>query len=390
MSGRILLVDDEPNVLSGYNRHLRKRFDLWTAAGGEAAIDSLSENGPFSVIVSDMRMPGMNGVELLAEFEKRAPETVRIMLTGNADQDTAANAINNGRIFRFLTKPCAPEDLARAVDEALEHHRLLTAEKELLQRTLGGAVKVLVDVLAIVDPASFGRATKLRDWMRKVAGEMKQRNAWSLDLAAMLAFLGYVTVPAEVIAKQRAGGELTEFEQSMLDKVPEVGRDLIANIPRLKPVADMVYLQRKGYDGSGFPAGDLAGDKIPTGARILRVLVDLMDASKGRAPGPAAFAALDTNPAVYDPAVLHAARACLFQEAAANGAGGAEDVVLLRPVTGLVPGHFLVSDIKTVSGQLVLAKGHVMSEALIAKIHNLGKVHKLAEPIKVSLSASPT
>jgi len=387
MNEQILLVDDEPNVLSGYCRHLRRMFALSTATSGAIAIKVLADDGPFAVVVSDMRMPGMNGVELLAEFEKRAPDTVRVMLTGNADQGTAAKAINKGRIFRFLAKPCTHEDLARTIEEALAHHRLLNAEKELLQRTLGGAVKVLVDVLAIVDPESFGRATKLRDWMRRVAAELKLRNLWSLDLAAMLAFLGYVTVPAEVIAKHRTGDELTEFEQSMFDKVPEVGRDLITNIPRLKPVGDMVYFQRKGYDGSGFPANDLAGDKIPIGARILRVLVDLMEASKGQPPGPAAFGALDANHKEYDPKVMHAARTCLFQEASADGEEPLEGVVLLRPIAGLVVGHCLVSDIRTVSGNLVLAKGHVMSEALVAKIHNLAKVHKLAEPVMVTLSA---
>jgi response regulator RpfG family c-di-GMP phosphodiesterase len=388
MTGKVLLVDDEPNILSGFNRHLRNEFELATAAGGEIALQALTDQGPFAVIVSDMQMPGMNGIQLLAEFEKRAPETVRIMLTGNADQGTAAQAINSGHIFRFLTKPCTPEDLARTITDALAQHRLITAEKELLQRTLGGAVKVLVDVLAIVDPDSFGRATKLRDWMRKMVVELKLHNTWSLDLAAMLAFLGYVTVPAEVMAKRRGGDELTEFEKGMLEKVPEVGRDLITNIPRLKPVADMVYLQRKGYDGSGLPAKGPTGDKIPIGARVLRVLIDLMDASVGQQPGPAAFSALDTRRVEYDPNVLQAARACLFVDGEAEGAGAGEDVIQLRPITGLLPGHQLVSDIKTESGKLVLAKGHVLSVALIAKIHNLAKVHRLAEPVKVIYSST--
>jgi response regulator RpfG family c-di-GMP phosphodiesterase len=388
MTEKVLLVDDEPNILSAYNRHLRAEFDLATAPSGEAAIKALAGEGPFAVIVSDMQMPGMNGIQLLAEFEKRAPETVRIMLTGNADQGTAAKAINDGHIFRFLTKPCTPEDLTRTVGEALAHHRLITAEKELLQRTLGGAVKVLVDVLAIVDPDSFGRATKLRDWMRKLAMELKLRNTWSLDLAAMLAFLGYVTVPAEVIAKKRAGAELTDFEQAMLDKVPAVGRDLITNIPRLKPVGEMVYLQRKGYDGSGLPANGPAGEKIPIGARALRVLIDLMEASSGQSPGPADFAALEMRRAEYDAKVLQAARICLLVDAAADGEGAGKEVMQLRPIAGLRPGHQLASDIKTESGQLVLAKGHVLSVALIAKVHNLAKVHRLAEPVKVIYSST--
>src|SRR6266851_2891936 len=147
MNPKILCVDDEPNVLSAFERQLRKEFAVTTARDGAEALDLAARQGPFAVILSDMRMPGMTGVELLTRMRQAAPDTVRIMLTGNADQQTAVEAINEGHIFRFLTKPCAPELLARAVAAGVEQHRLIHAEKEVLEQTLRGTITVLTEVL---------------------------------------------------------------------------------------------------------------------------------------------------------------------------------------------------------------------------------------------------
>ena len=108
MAHKILLVDDDRNILSGYQRVLRKAFDLETALGGEEALRLLTMDGPFSLVVADMQMPGMSGLELLDKAQTVSPDTIRIMLTGNTDQKTAADAVNQGQVFRFLTKPCSP------------------------------------------------------------------------------------------------------------------------------------------------------------------------------------------------------------------------------------------------------------------------------------------
>src|SRR6201999_3375578 len=102
MAEKILLVDDDSNILDGYRRSLGREFDLDTALSGQSALVLAAEKGPFAVVVSDMRMPGMDGVELLTAFRSKWPDTVRVMLTGNADRDTAVHAINEGSIFRFL------------------------------------------------------------------------------------------------------------------------------------------------------------------------------------------------------------------------------------------------------------------------------------------------
>ena len=193
MSVKILCVDDEPNILSGYQRSLRKQFEIETAPGGSEALEKMEASGPYAVIVTDMRMPGMDGIQFLKAAQEMDPDSVRIMLTGNADQQTAADAVNEGHIFRFLNKPCTPEDLAQALTAGLKQYRLITAEKELLEKTLGGTIKVLMEILATVDPELFGRAQTLRRNMHTLAdalrrnGQLAREDLWPLELASLLA-----------------------------------------------------------------------------------------------------------------------------------------------------------------------------------------------------------
>ena len=160
MTEKILCVDDEPNVLQACRRQLRKRFHIETADGGEQALQAIAGQDPYAVIVSDMRMPGMDGIQFLARAKELTPNSVRIMLTGNSDQQTAIEAVNEGNIFRFLTKPCPAESLAKAIAAGVEQYRLVTAEKELLEKTLRGSIKVLTEVLSLVNPTAFGRAAR--------------------------------------------------------------------------------------------------------------------------------------------------------------------------------------------------------------------------------------
>src|SRR5579872_2798210 len=111
MSDKVLFVDDDENILSAYQRHMRRYVTLDTAMGGAEGLAKIADSGPYAIVISDMRMPGMDGIEFLRNVLTWAPNSVRMMLTGNADQQTAIDAVNEGHIFRFLTKPCAPETL---------------------------------------------------------------------------------------------------------------------------------------------------------------------------------------------------------------------------------------------------------------------------------------
>ncbi len=186
MADKILCVDDDPNILEGYKRQLRKEFELATAVGPEQGLRMVTEQGPFAVVVSDLQMPGMNGIEFLTQVRTHEPDTVRMLLTGNAELQATIDAINQGQIFRFLTKPCTPEALANALKAGLAQHRLITAERELLEQTLSGSIRVLSEVLALVNPEAFGRSARITRYVESIAENLHVSELWSIKTAAML------------------------------------------------------------------------------------------------------------------------------------------------------------------------------------------------------------
>ncbi len=131
MTSKVLFVDDDMNVLTSFRLRLGRRFDITTLLGGEQGLEALDDEGPFAVVITDQRMPNMDGITFLGELRKRAPDTVRMMLAGNTDLTTAIKAVNEGSIFRFFTKPCPLDDLASAIEVGLEQYNLVTAEREL-------------------------------------------------------------------------------------------------------------------------------------------------------------------------------------------------------------------------------------------------------------------
>lgn len=377
MTGKVLLVDDDLNLLNALKRHFRKRFNLSTAESPDDALAHFYLKEPVCVIVVDMRMPGMDGLELLKRIKGISPDTVRIMLTGNADQQTAVDAVNQGRIFRFYSKPCPPDDLAKAIEDGISQYKLVTAEQELLERTLAGSVKVLVDVLSMVDPVSFGRSDKIREWADKVSRHLKLKQPWRLNMAAMLCQLGNITVPPEIMAKMADGTSLTDTEREIVNGAPGAARDLIASIPRLKPVSEIVYLQNMGGDGN-------CGSGIPLEARILKILVDLEKLTRGTYPSPVAFKSLFERGAEYDTQLLSDIRKCLEKEKSNDDEHEPEEAEV--PVSLLLSGYTLVSDLKLDNDHLILAAGNRLSEAHIQKIRGLAKIHKFQEPVMVLCS----
>jgi len=319
MIERILCVDDDPNLLEAYHRALGRRFHMESALNGEEALAAVVDRGPYAVVVVDMRMPGVNGVRLLARVREIAPDTVRMMLTGHADQQTALDAVNDGHVFRFMTKPCAPQDFAKALEAGIEQYRLITAERELLSKTLTGSIKVLTDVLALVNPGAFGRASRVYHLVGPVCKELNLERKWPIEIAAMLSQIGCVAVPEQTLAKAYGSDRLSPVESLAIQRHPEVGRELLANIPRLEEVAEIVAYQDKLYDGRGFPSDDVRGTDIPLGSRILKAALDLDTLLSTGSRPETALAEINRRQGWYDPAVLAALAKVVETEEACAG-----------------------------------------------------------------------
>lgn len=381
---KVLLVDDEGNLLSGLRRQLRGRYDLTTATSGPEALDCISTTGPYAVVVSDMRMPGMDGVELLGAVSDKAPQTVRMMLTGNADQETAVKAINDGHIFRFFNKPCDAATLSRGIDDAIQQHRLQIAEKELIEQTLAGSVMLLSDVLTMIHPTLARRRDNMRVWARKLAVELKVSRAWEIDLAAMLGRIGLIGVPLSLQDKLEDRAMLTPEDMEILESVPRLGHDLVSRIPRLENVAKGILYQDKNYNGTGLPEDEIAGDDIPFIARVLKVLNDLFSMTNGLPPGKLAFKHLSLHGDRYDPTVLAAVERILAAQEEKLGPTDDARIFERVPVKLLRSGLMLESDITYADGRLILSKGCELTEVQAQRVRAIHKVKAVAEPIVVS------
>ncbi|HEY3857497.1 MAG TPA: HD domain-containing phosphohydrolase [Verrucomicrobiae bacterium] len=382
MNPQILFVDDEPDLLAGIQRSLKKEYAVDTAVGGAAAFEMMRNRSPYAVVVADMRMPEMNGVEFLVELERRSPDTIRIMLTGNADQETARNAVNQGHIFRFLTKPCPREELSMTLRAGLKQYSLVTAEREVLEKTLNGSARMLSDILAMHDAESFGKSQRLRDYMKAFAQHLQLKQTWDLELAAMLSQIGSVTIPQALLAKSRAGQVLTPVESDMVRRVPQIGYNLLSNIPRLESVAKAILYQNKNYDGTGFPIDNVAGEDIPIGARILRVLQDLAALEPSEASKAKVLANMMKFPGRYDPRVVESVAAvfdiCLEHTPAADA-----QVKMVR-ITQLRVGSTFIAEARTRNGSMIVPPGTQVSPMLLEKLRNFAQLGNLEEPMKVA------
>ena len=376
---RILLVDDDPNLLAAVQRQFRRRFAITTAEGGDAGLDILRRDGPFAVVVSDMRMPGMNGVEFLRQVRELAPDTVRVMLTGYADLEAAIAAVNEGNIFRFLTKPCPPELLEKTLRACLEQYRLIMAEHVILQETLNGSIKVLTEILSMVNPEAFGRALRVRRHARSLAERLREAEAWQVELAAMLSQIGCVTIPRTVMGKICRGRALLTHEREMFTRHPEIGYNLIKNIPRLEEVARIIAYQEKRYDGSGFPADEVRGDEIPLGARILKVVLDF-DTLESSMALEEVLLTLHKREGWYDPRVLRE-----FAEILGVTSRGEIRAVGLEELT---TGMILAEDVKILESDTpLLARGQEITDPLLQWLRNAATYTTVQEPLYVYVKA---
>ncbi|GAB4378695.1 MAG: response regulator [Calditrichia bacterium] len=368
----ILFVDDDRNLLEGLKRNLRRNFNLETALGGEEGLEILQKKGPFAVIVSDMRMPKMDGTQFLAQARRISPDSVRILLTGQADINDAIAVINKGHIFRFLTKPCPYDVLVNALNDGIAQYRLITSEKELLEKTLKGSIKLLVDIISIISPEAFSRSVKLHRITKRIANRLNITDPWKIDIAAMLSQIGCVTIPGDILKKKYEGKPLTREENEMYLKHTRIGSELLRNIPRLEEIAEAIDCQERKFKDE-----NSAGKKpVPFISRILKVALDY-DAliSFGKSPEEA-LEVMKNNDGWYDPEVLGALESEVFQ---------AEKGFIIKEIfaKNIEKGMILADDVKTKYGALLIPKGHEISSILKIRILNFAKNNNIMEPLKI-------
>lgn len=377
MNEKILFVDDDSNVLETYKRRLLQVFRVYTAQNPHMGLLEIQEHGPFAVVVADMKMPLMDGVAFLKRIREISPDTVRIMLTGHADIQVAMEAVNEGAVFRFLTKPCPPKVMEESLLAAIEQYSLITAEKELLEGTLKGTVELLAEVLSWVNPDAFGRTMQLRNTAMSIASRLYMKNPWEIELAATLSQLGIMAVPQDIVFKHAQCEPLTEEEMQSLKRAPSAGYELLKHIPRLEEVAKIVLYQGKHYNGTGYPEDQIQGKQLPLGARILKVADDFHVL---RAQGKSRKECLEEmqgREGWYDPSILSA----ISREILELSLDQQPDEILPVNLSDLRVGMTLVSSVETTQGKMIIRGGTTITEPLLVRLHKYAETHTLKEPI---------
>lgn len=267
---RVLFVDDELRLLEGIAVLLRKDYDVEIAPSGSDALRKLAELKNLAVVVSDFRMPQMDGATFLHEVMERAPSATRILLTGEAGVSGARDAVNKGQIFRFLTKPCPQDELRAALDAGVAQHRLMNAERTVMQETLLECISALTEVLAVTNPVAFGRAQRIKALVADLATRMKCGQFWQLEAAALLSQIGYFAVSPELAEKIYYGTPLSHEEQKRAASVPANAQRLFEHIPRLEPVIQILA----ALDWTDEQIARVGDRMVGLGARILGVALE--------------------------------------------------------------------------------------------------------------------
>lgn len=373
---RVICVDDEPHVAAGLALHLRRRYEVEVAASGQAGLELLDRSPEAAVVISDMRMPHMNGAEFLTKALAAHPNTTRILLTGYSELDAAVQAVNRAQVYRFLVKPCPPAELLRTVEAGADLHRRTQVERDLLERTLRGSIKMLCEIMAISNPVAFGRGTRIQQLVSSLAEKLGDVDRWQVEVAAMLSQLGTLTLPDETAEKLYYGASLSAEEQRMVERAPQISEQLLANIPRLEIVRAILAARAEPYRAA---SAELSVEQrlVRRGTEMLKAASDF-DALEAQGLSMAqALEMLQGRAAEYNPEVLLA-----LQEVC--GSQRSADCIREVSLAGLEPGMVFAADVKLTTGTLFVARGYEVTESFLARLKNF-RAGSVKEPFTVSI-----
>lgn len=374
---KVLVVDDEPHLLSGVKDILRKYFNVYTAESAAEGLKILSATGPFAVVISDMRMPEIDGAQFLTEVRALYESTIRILLTGQADAEAASRAVNEGGVYRFLAKPCPPDKLIEIVSEAVEDYQAKSVESDLLKTTLFSSVEVMSEVLSLVNPVAFSRAGRLSRTISKMAKKLGLKNTWQFEIAALLSQLGCVTLPPDLLEKVYTRTELDEEETELVKNHPEVSFQLLHKIPRLEDVSSMVRYQNNPEKlASSDDERSPVNEAVLVGARLLYLAglyEDLIMAGSSH------------NQAIERLKKHFKGKYGIQIDALSATADKGREMLIPKNIqlSELAPGMVFSEDIFSDSGMLLMTKGQRVSQTVVGRLMGFQERVGVKQPFRV-------
>ncbi|MCC6544134.1 MAG: response regulator [Nitrospirae bacterium] len=417
----VLLVDDEENILNSLNRTFRKEpYRIFTARNGMEGL-SVIDRETVSVVLSDHRMPGMEGAEFLNEVKKKSPDTIRMMLTGYADMQAVMNAINQGEVYRFITKPWDDEEIRFIVKDAIRHYDLVNENRELqavtmrqnvelkdlnnnleakvaertkevevlyknLEQNFIDFVRVFINILELKSPHLGSHCKRVAALSRRLSERVGQSPDEILDieLAAMLEDIGTLGYPEKMLKKKIS--ELDPTEKALLEQHPVLGQTSLQHIQKLQPVSLLIRHHHEQYDGHGYP-DHLKGDVIPAGSRIIAIadyfddLINPPDGGDRFSVDRAIYALEKETGKMFDPGLVGK-----FSEVV-HEFRHQEIEIDVREIdmAELKEGMLLASDVRTKRGLLLMASGEVVKPIHLDKIKQFHRIDPVIARISIKV-----
>ncbi len=410
----LLFVDDEANILASLKCLFHPGgYSIFTAESGAQGLE-IMQREDVDLVVSDMRMPGMNGAEFLEQVNARWPETVRILLTGHAEISATIDAINKGHIYRYISKPWEDSDIVLSIKLALQQKQLeqekirlekltrrqneelrdlnanledkVKARTEELRQAMGfleiaheklkqgfiTSIRVFSNLIEMREGAMAGHSRRVAELSRAIAQKMQVNDSEAQDifLAALLHDVGKIGFPDYLLEKSFAN--LTGEERLDVIKHPIKGQTALMALEQLDGAATLIRSHHERFDGQGYP-DRLAGLAIPLGARII-MLANEYDAaqigmllSKRLKPAEAMLFIQEGRGKRYDPRVVDA-----FMSVMESAAHVVQELAL-NPEQ-LRPGMVLSRDLLSSQGDLLLSKDHLLNATLIDQIRSFSQI----------------
>ena len=308
---KILIVDDEIDNLQLLYRTLRRDYDVVKAQGPLEALEIL-KNEEFQCILSDHKMPDMDGVEFLKRSFDMYPDTMRLLVTAYSDVDILMNAINYAKIYRYIKKPYSPEELLHIVQLSLEYYQLKVDNKKLvydLKDLFSGTINTIMDALDSKDSYTLGRSRRVAFYTSRMisAMDISKSEKAAIEMAALLHDIGMIGVKEEILHKSEA---LNEEEKEEIRKHVFYSVKILEDIKQLDRVTDIIKYHHEFYNGKGYPF-QVKGEEIPIGARVIAIadaydaLVSFRPYRDGLTPSEAINVIKQKSGEQFDPAVLN-------------------------------------------------------------------------------------
>jgi response regulator RpfG family c-di-GMP phosphodiesterase len=387
----ILAVDDAPINLDILRETLEPEgYDLGIATTGEEALEIIPSLSP-DLILLDIMMPGIGGYETCRRLKNNeaTKDIPVIFITTKSETEDIVKGFKSGGVD-YILKPFQKEEVCARVEthlELLDLRQSLEKENqrinELLEKTLNGSIGLLVEILSQFDGERFGKAASLKKMIQYLAKKLKIKDSWELETVGMLSQIGYVVIPPQIISKSREGKKLSPEEKAIVTSFPEAGASLLSHIPNLKQVSKIILYQNKRFDGGGFPRDEVEGKNIPLGARLFKILWDLVQLESDGTPREKAMGWLRKKTGWYDTDVMGKIfELLLAQEKEREAKESFKRVTLAE----MQPGDVLEKDLKSVvADKVYFEAGESISFANLALLENYAKISWMGvqEPIYI-------